>query len=131
MTTINSLVNNPSNNRLSDLITMQESRGKEDSYELDPKKFTLKGIVSMKDKALKRCETASENISAKNHNDSAKFNRTMNGNISPGKINSNWKMLMNNPEFASIIDKIQIPNPNNFGIDLLNPSDFSKFRDIL
>ena len=127
ITTNNSLVNNPSINKFNDLITVKVSKSKEDSYEFDPQKITFKNFMEIRTKPLKRCGTASENISSRKDNDSTKFNKTINGNIPPeAKINSKLKMLMNSHEFASIFDQIKMPNEETFGIDLRDPLNYSR-----
>ena len=129
ITTNNSLVNNPSINRFNELITVKVSASKEDSYEFDPQKITFKNFMEIRSKPLKRCGTASENISSRKDNDSTKFNKTINGNIPPeAKINSKLKMLMNSHEFASIFDQIKMPNDETFGIDLRDPLNYSRSK---
>ena len=129
MTSNNSLLNNPSINRFKEIITVQVSQSNEDSYEFDPQKISFKSFMQIKPRPLKRCGTASENISTRKDNESTKFNKTMNADISPGsKINSKWKMMMNSSEFASIFKQIKIPNKDTFGIDLRDPINYSKYH---
>lgn len=123
-TNYNSLVNNPSNNRLSDLITVQLS--KEDSYDFEVQKINFKNFMEMKDRVPKRGGTTSENISTRKDNDLAKFNKTMNGTSSAGKINLKWQMLMNSPEFGLILDQINMEDQKAFGIDLQAPANYGK-----
>jgi hypothetical protein len=128
----NSLLNNASNNRLNDLITMKLSMSKEDSYDLGPQKINFQNFIKIKDKMVRRGGCSSENISVRKDNDSQKFNRTVNSKLPPSiQINSNWEMLMKSPEFASILDQIKAPDQKAVGIDLQNPLNYGNLTNSL